>query len=87
MRALEILVLGRGRRHLANPLTTVVLSPFIIMPALTGVWLWNDDGAAGLAVLVYAVAFFGSYVLAFPLLRRLPRRCGRSGKIQRLAGE
>lgn len=74
MRALEIVALGRGRRHLANPLTTLILAPLIIAPPLTGIWLWNDNQGAGLAVLVYAVGFFGCYVLAFPLLRVLPRK-------------
>ena len=73
MRALEIYALGRGRRELANPLTTVILAPFVIAPPLTGAWLWNDNQAAGIVLLLYAVGFFGCYVLAFPVLRRLPR--------------
>lgn len=76
MRALEIHLLGRGRRHLANPLSTLVLAPFITAPALAGVLFWDQNAAAFLAVIVSLVVFFGAYFAAFPLLRRLPRRCG-----------
>ena len=73
MRALEIYALGRGRRELANPLTTVILAPFVIAPPLTGAWLWNENEVAGIVLLLYAVGFFACYVMAFPVLRRLPR--------------
>lgn len=74
MHALEVYVLGRGRRHLANPLTTISLAPFVIAGPLTGALLWDNNAVAGLVLLTYAVGFFGCYVLALPVLRRLPRQ-------------
>ena len=74
MRALEIYVLGRDRRHIANPLTTLVLAPFVLAPPLAGVLLWDRSLWACVAVLGFTGLFFGSYGLAFVVLRRLPRR-------------
>lgn len=76
MRALEIHLLGRGKRHIANPLTTVVLLPFVVAPPIAGVMLWDDTRGAFLAVLAFTILFFGSYMLAFPLLARLQRQNG-----------
>ncbi len=73
MRALEIHVLGRRRRHLANPLSTVVMAPCIIAPAVTGVMFWNDTVSAFLALVAFTTIFFTSYSLAFSIQRRLPR--------------
>jgi UDP-N-acetylmuramyl pentapeptide phosphotransferase/UDP-N-acetylglucosamine-1-phosphate transferase len=74
MRALEIHLLGRGRRSLANPLSTVILAPFVIGPVIAGALLWDQNQAAFWAVIVSLTLFFGSYLAAFPLLRRLPRK-------------
>jgi UDP-N-acetylmuramyl pentapeptide phosphotransferase/UDP-N-acetylglucosamine-1-phosphate transferase len=73
MRALEIHVLGRGRRQFANPLTTVLLAPFIIGPAIAGVVFWNNSLSAFLAVLAFTAIFFASYVIAFSVQPHLPR--------------
>lgn len=76
MRALEIHVLGRKKRHIANPLTTLLLAPFVIVPPFTGVLLWDNNLAAFWANVVFLALFFGSYLLCFVLLRRLSRRFG-----------
>ncbi|UYP68519.1 glycosyltransferase [Thalassobacter stenotrophicus] len=73
MRALEICILGRNRRHIANPLTTLVLSPFVIAPPIVGVLLWNQNQNTFLAVVVFGVLFFASYAAAPRLTRRLRR--------------
>lgn len=73
MRALEICILGRNRRHIANPLTTLVLSPFIIAPPIAGVLLWNQSQNAFLAVVVFAILFFGSYTAVPGLIQRFRR--------------
>lgn len=80
MRALEIYVLGRGKRHLANPLSTLVLAPFITAPALMGVVFWDQNAAAFVAVIICLALFFGAYRAAFPLLRSFPRKCGHVGE-------
>ncbi|MCF7728090.1 MraY family glycosyltransferase [Sulfitobacter sp. M22] len=74
MRALEIHFLGRGRRQLANPLTTLVLAPFIMAPIVVGVMLWDQSKYALIAFVVFSVLFFGSYSLTLPILRKLKRR-------------
>ncbi|NHM19660.1 UDP-phosphate N-acetylglucosaminyl 1-phosphate transferase [Epibacterium mobile] len=73
MRALEICILGRNRRQIANPLTTLVLSPFVIAPPIAGVLLWNQNQNAFLAVVVFGVLFFTSYAAAPGLIRRFRR--------------
>ena len=74
MRTLEIHFLGRGRRGLANPLTTLILAPFVITPALTGLMFWDQPRAAFLAVVFFSVVFFASYTYARPIVRKLKRR-------------
>ncbi len=73
MRALEICILGRNRRQIANPLTTLVLSPFVVAPPVAGFLLWNQNQNAFLAVAVFGVLFFASYAAAPGLIRRLRR--------------
>jgi UDP-GlcNAc:undecaprenyl-phosphate GlcNAc-1-phosphate transferase len=73
MRALEIYALGRNKRHIANPLSTVVLAPFVITPAIAGVLLWDQPRAAFMTVIAFTILFFTSYILAFPVLKRLDR--------------
>jgi UDP-GlcNAc:undecaprenyl-phosphate/decaprenyl-phosphate GlcNAc-1-phosphate transferase len=73
MRALEICILGRNRRQIANPLTTLVLSPFVVAPPIAGVLLWNQNLNAFLAVVVFGVLFFAAYAVAPGLIRRFRR--------------
>lgn len=73
MRALEICVLGRNRRQLANPLTTLVIAPFVCAPPVAGVLFWNQNGMAFYALLVFSVLFFCSYALAPLLITRFRR--------------
>lgn len=61
MRALKIQWLGRGRRHISNPLTTLILLPFILAPAATGVIFYNNPLAAFLCVAVFGLLFTGAY--------------------------
>lgn len=70
MRALEICVLGRNRRQIANPLTTLVLVPFVTAPPVVGILLWDQNLHAFLAVVVFSVLFFASYAAVPALIRR-----------------
>lgn len=74
MRALEIHFLGRGRRQLANPLTTLVLAPFIAAPTVVGVLLWDQNANAFMMFVVFGVLFFSTYSMILPILRKLKRR-------------
>lgn len=73
MRALEICFLGRQHRHVANPLTTLILAPFVIAPPIAGVVLWNDPLKAFLATVAFSGLFFASYSVAPRLIRRFRR--------------
>ncbi|MGG7645480.1 glycosyltransferase family 4 protein [Rhodovulum sp. YNF3179] len=87
MRALEILWLGRDKRHLANPLATVVMMPLIIAPVASGVILWDSPLAAFLAFVGYAVSFALSYVLGLRLAQSRLFRPGDGANGQGRAGE
>lgn len=73
MRALEICFVGRSRRHIANPLTTLVLSPFVIAPPVAGVLFWNQNQNAFFAVVTFGILFFASYAAAPRLIQRFRR--------------
>jgi len=73
MRALEICILGRRNRRIANRLSTLVLAPFIIAPPVFGVIFWDQTVLAFSAVLVFGGLFFTSYALAPMVIRRFRR--------------
>jgi hypothetical protein len=75
MRALEICVLGREKRHITNPLTTLVLAPFVVAPSIAGVMFWNQTAASFAALLCFSGLFFGAY-LAVPLIVGRFRKSG-----------
>ncbi|PZX38327.1 UDP-N-acetylmuramyl pentapeptide phosphotransferase/UDP-N-acetylglucosamine-1-phosphate transferase [Roseinatronobacter thiooxidans] len=70
MRALEICILGRRNRRIANPLTTLVLAPFVIAPPLVGIIFWDQTTIAFTAVIAFGILFFTSYAIAPLLIRR-----------------
>jgi len=74
MRALEICLVGPRRRLLANPLTTVLLAPFVMLPPVTGVLFWDDNLMAFLAVLGFGLGIFLAYGIAPSAIRRVRRR-------------
>ncbi|MGJ8588277.1 MAG: MraY family glycosyltransferase [Yoonia sp.] len=61
MRTIEICFIGRGYRNITNPLTTLVLAPFVVTPQIVAVLLWDNNLAAFLAVLLFLALFFGSF--------------------------
>jgi UDP-N-acetylmuramyl pentapeptide phosphotransferase/UDP-N-acetylglucosamine-1-phosphate transferase len=71
MRFLEIRFLGRGRRQVANPLATLVMLSFVIVPVIFGVLLWDKPFLAFTAVVVFSVVFVGSFLLGISLLTSL----------------
>ena len=64
MRLLEIKYLGRGKRHIANPLAALVMLPFVALPVGFGVLLWDKPFWAFFAVICFGGLFVGSYMLA-----------------------
>ena len=73
MRALEICILGRRNRRIANPLTTLVLAPFVMAPPLVGIIFWNQTVIAFTAVIAFGILFFASYAAAPLIIRRFRR--------------
>ena len=69
MRAIEICFIDRDRRHISNPLTTLVLAPFVIAPQIVAVLLWDQNGAAFLAILIFLALFLGSYAIMLNRIR------------------
>jgi UDP-GlcNAc:undecaprenyl-phosphate GlcNAc-1-phosphate transferase len=65
MRALE---LCGCRRSVANPLTTLILMPFIVVPASLGVVFWDEPLRAFLSVVFLGIGFALAYRIAFKLV-------------------
>lgn len=72
MRALEIAVFGRGRRHLTNPLTTALMLPFIAAPVAAGVLLRDDAVLSGVALVVFLALFYSTYFMGMTLAGHRP---------------
>lgn len=74
LRSIEICLLGRRRRQLANPLATMIMLPFMAAPALVGVMTWNDSGAAFWSALAFCGIYGASYITLIRMARRYRRR-------------
>jgi UDP-N-acetylmuramyl pentapeptide phosphotransferase/UDP-N-acetylglucosamine-1-phosphate transferase len=73
MRGVEIGLLGRKKRRIANPLATLFTLPFIFAPMIAGVMFALDHRAAVMACGLSAVAFIATYKTGMwiaPKLRR-----------------
>lgn len=70
MRALEILILGRKRRRISNPLASLVLMPLVAGPIFMGVLLWDRPYAALFAIGFFAILFVSSYSAGMRLARK-----------------
>ncbi len=77
MRAIEICGAGRRYRFVSNPLTTLILVPFITAPVVAGVALWDRPKMAALAVVVFAAMLTISYLLGMSLAKRRPKALKR----------
>lgn len=69
-RMLDIIWFGYRGRQRSNPLTTLVLLPFITVPVVTGTLLWDQPTAAWCALGAFMLAFS----LAHPLTVRLAHK-------------
>ncbi len=87
MRALEIFWLGRDKRHIANPLATLFLLPFIIGPVIAGVILWDNNMMAFTMVAVFSTLFVASYLLGMRLAARRAFQIGASARISTVRKE
>lgn len=76
MRALEIYAFGRGRRRLTNPISTAVLTPFVVAPPLVGTLVWDKNLLAFASTIIFLILFLASYAGAFRVLPHLTRKRG-----------
>ncbi|MFD1195217.1 glycosyltransferase [Seohaeicola saemankumensis] len=84
MRALEITLVGRDKRHIANPLATLVILPMASLPVVAGVMLWDEPLKAFFALCAFSALFALSYILG---IKNVPaRRRPYMLKLQSLVG-
>jgi hypothetical protein len=57
MRAVEIILLGRNNRKLANPLATILTLSFVILPMIAGVFFADDPSKAAIACAFFGITF------------------------------
>jgi UDP-GlcNAc:undecaprenyl-phosphate/decaprenyl-phosphate GlcNAc-1-phosphate transferase len=76
---MRVLELCGVRRSLANPLTTVILLPFIAIPAMLGTLFWDKPLIAFICVVIFGLCFVIAYMIAFKLIWKY-RRSQRSRK-------
>ncbi len=62
-RTLDLVLFGSKGRDRSNPLTTLILLPFITAPVIAGAVLWNQPGPAWVAVGVFVLAFAAAHPL------------------------
>jgi UDP-GlcNAc:undecaprenyl-phosphate GlcNAc-1-phosphate transferase len=74
LRYIEIRHLGRGRRHIANPLATAIMLPMIIAPQIAGVAFATSPAWAGASVVAFGVLFVTTYLVG---MRSAARFAGR----------
>ena len=74
MRAIEISLVGRRRRALANPLATAFIVPMAAAPMLAGAVLSDNNAGAFAVLFVFAVLFFLLYALGIRWARSRPNR-------------
>ena len=70
MRFLEIRFFGRDKRHIVNPLSTVVLVPLISAPQLLGVLFWDDFSATVLLTFGVGVIFVITYLIGISMAKK-----------------
>lgn len=71
MRFLEIRFFGRRRRHIVNPISTVILIPLISTPQILGVMYWDNLRATILWTCIMTLIFMATYFLGLRAARTL----------------
>ena len=74
MRGLEIGFVGRGRRHVSNPLTTALILPLVALGIAGHVMLWQMPLAGYLLLVVQVLLFFLIYGLGMRLFSKPAQR-------------
>ena len=69
MRFLEIRVFGRNRRYITNPLSTLIIMPFILTPQVLGILFWDDIKMSMGLTLVLGILFFSTYLIGIKMAK------------------
>jgi len=73
MRAVEIVILGKKKRLITNPIATLCTLPFIFAPMVAGVLFSLDRGNAAIACATFTVVFVTTYKMGIWLVPKLRR--------------
>ena len=73
IRSVEIVLLGRKKRRIANPLATLITLPFVVAPMISGVMCALDHGNAAMAWGLFAMIFIATYKTGMWLAPKLRR--------------
>ena len=63
MRFLEIRFFGREKRHIVNPVSTLVLIPLISVPQFLGVLFWNNFLMTLWSTIIMGLLFVVTYLI------------------------
>ena len=69
MRFLEIRFLGRDKRKVVNPISTIVLVPFISIPQVFGVLFWDNFAATVWSTLGMGLLFVSTYLVGISIAK------------------
>lgn len=69
VRGIRLLTSNRISIASLNSLATLVMLPFVALPAVSGVVFWKDGAFAAWAIAIYALMFFFTYVLSMNYFR------------------
>ena len=70
MRFLEIRFFGRDKRHIVNPLSTIILMPLISVPQLLGIIFWDNFEATAFIALGITILFVATYLIGITVAKR-----------------
>lgn len=68
-RGIEIVWIGQDRRHISNPLTTVLMLPFVAGPIATGVIFWDQPVRSWYALGIFSIVFGASHLAIIALVK------------------
>ena len=71
MRLLEIRFFGREKRHISNPLATVIMLPLVSTPQVLGILFWRDFTSTIVCTVCMGVMFSCSYFLGINFAKKL----------------
>ena len=70
MRFLEIRFFGRDKRHMANPLATIIMVPLISVPQCLGVFFWDQFATTAWCTVFMALLFLATYAVCLNIAKR-----------------